>query len=638
MKNKIEIGIVAAFFAITNMMFSQEMLWEKSYGGINAEYMMDAIPTADYGFILAGSSLSNKSGNSSEKNKGNLDYSIWKLNENGDLDWQKNFGGSGKDLLQSVVLTNDGGFILAGVSSSNKSFDKKEDSRGDDDFWIIKLNAKGSEEWQVTIGGGFQEKSCRIKATADGGYILGGTSSSEKSFEKSEINFGNDDFWVIRLNSKGKIEWQKTFGGIYADELRSVDTTFDSGFILGGYSNSPASGNKTDDNIGIGDYWILKLNKKGEIEWQKTIGGNGDDQLSVICKTYDKGYILGGYSNSSSGQFKSKTNAEGTDLWILKIDEKGNTAWQQTYNFAKSDVLTSIVENKDHSLLIGGYAKGEFTTRNSGKIKAQKGTDDYIALKISEKGEELWSESVGSDGRDILKKVIETRDGGYLFAGYSNPIASSQASQNSKGPLSGLSHSNENNQAVEDFKNDANRQITNTSNEVNQNIKDYTSNVTDKINEGTGLGKDSPLKLGVNDQSNPLNLGKVGDGKNGANSPTPFGATSTLPRSGDKGKSFGSNDFWVVKLRDKNKPTEEKAAIEAYPNPSKEFTNVIVGYDYQTGKATVVDLAGHVLETFDIIERIIPIDLSKYPEGIYIVNIKTNVQSDGIKIIKRTSK
>lgn len=199
--------------------FSQEILWEHSYGGKHAEFLYDAIPTPDYGFLLAGSSISNKNGNKTDANKGDLDYWIWKMNEKGTPEWQKSFGGDGVDLLQSVQLTNDGGFILAGTSSSKLSGDKTENSKGQEDFWIIKLDGKGNQIWQRTIGGTGQEKLFSIAQTIDGGYILGGTSSSDKSFPdekgvedkygKTEDSRGGLDYWVVKLNSKGEIQWQK---------------------------------------------------------------------------------------------------------------------------------------------------------------------------------------------------------------------------------------------------------------------------------------------------------------------------------------------------------------------------------------------------------------------------------------------
>lgn len=135
-------------FISFSFVHSQDILWEKTYGGIHADYLFDAQPTADYGFILAGSSLSNKTGNKDNNNNGDLDFWIWKMDESGALDWQKGFGGSGFDVLQSIKNTNDGGFILAGTSNSPNDFQKKDPCKGGTDFWVIKLDAKGEELWQ----------------------------------------------------------------------------------------------------------------------------------------------------------------------------------------------------------------------------------------------------------------------------------------------------------------------------------------------------------------------------------------------------------------------------------------------------------------------------------------------------------
>lgn len=537
---------IALLLIVPVDLFAQDILWEKSYGGKHADYLMDAIPTTDYGFILAGSSLSKKSGNKTDDNVGDLDYWVWKMDESGELDWQKSFGGPGSDFLQSIKATKDGGFILAGISnstinevgadSSQARNDKTDACRGGDDFWIIKLDAKGNQQWQKTIGGMGQEKLESIFQTKDGGYILGGSSSSSKTDaneigEKSSDSFGNLDYWIVKLDSKGKLIWQKTYGGSYLDELRSIEQTVDGGYIVGGYSNSPASGTKTENNKGIGDYWILKLNSVGEIEWQKTIGGDQDDQLYVVHQTDDGNFIVGGNSNSGSSNEKSKGNESGTDFWVLKLDPLGEILWQETYNIGKVDVLTSLVENDDHTVLLGGFAQTEINessqTLKSKVQKDKKEINDFVALKINENGEEIWRKSVGSSGEDVLKKAIETRDGGYLLSGTSNS--------------------------------------------------------------------------------------KV---------------------SRDKNSTIGSNDFWVVKLKDNSKPIKVKYNIEAIPNPSIGYTNVIVGYDFETGSATVVDLAGRQLQKFAITSRTVPVDLSKYPTGIYIVNIKTNLQSDSVKVIK----
>lgn len=534
---------------LPSLLFSQDILWERSYGGKHAEFLYDAIPTPDYGFLLAGSSISNKNGNKSEANKGDLDYWVWKMDEKGTAEWQKSFGGNGVDLLQSVRITTDGGFILAGTSSSNLSADKKEACKGQEDFWIIKLDAKGKELWQRTIGGSGQEKLLSIAQTKDGGYILGGTSSSNASepdgkgivdkYGKSEDSRGSLDYWVVKLDTKGEIQWQKTLGGKYVDELKSIEQTLDEGYILGGYSNSPESGDKAQANYGLGDYWIVKLDKEGNQLWQQTLGGDKDDNLFTLSQTKDGGFILGGNSNSGATNSKSKTNKNGTDFWVLKLDKIGTIEWQETYNYGKLDVLTSVVENQDGTYLIGGYAQSEakskgLTVKGIGSkiakdAKDKEGINDYIALKIKATGEEIWTQTVGSKGDEVLKRLFETRDGGYILAG------------TSKGQI-----------------------------------------------------------------------------------------------SRDKNSNIGGSDFWIVKLKDKDKKEKDKQNIEAIPNPAITYTNAIVGYEYTKGTATLFDLSGRMISAVKLNgERTIPIDLTSLPQGIYLIEVKTDVSTDGVKVIKK---
>ena len=543
-KTKLFYGVL--FLQWCTLSISQNILWENSYGGKHAEFLYDAIPTPDYGFLLVGSSISNKNGNKADANKGDLDYWVWKMDEKGTPEWQKSFGGNGVDVLQSVKLANDGGFILAGTSSSSISGDKKEACKGQEDFWIIKLDAKGNEIWQRTIGGSGQEKLLSIAQTKDGGYILGGTSSSNTSepdekgvidkYEKSEDSRGSLDYWVVKLDTKGEIKWQKTLGGQYVDELKSIEQTNDKGYILGGYSNSPISGDKTQENFGLNDYWIVKLDEDGNELWQHTLGGDQDDTLFALTQTNDGGYIAGGNSNSGATNSKSKSNKKGTDFWVLKLGKSGAIEWQETYNHGEKDVLTSIVENTDGTFLIGGYAQSESAQKSAnsvqksvGKKADKEGINDYIALKIKATGEEIWTQTVGSKGDEILKKLFETRDGGYILA-------------------------------------------------------------------GTTIGN----------------------------------------ASRDKNTAIGGSDFWVVKLRDNEKKIEEKEKIEAIPNPAISFTNVIVTYEYLKGTATLFDLSGRSMQTIKLTgEKTIPVDLSNIPQGIYLIEIKTDVSTDGVKVIKK---
>ena len=622
--------LVFSFFLITLFSNAQDVLWEKSFGGKHDEILSDIIPTPDNGFIFAGSSISNNSGNKTIVNRGDFDYWVWKMDEKGELEWQKGFGGEGNDILQSIILTKDGGFLLGGTSASNKSFDKKEDSRGQNDFWIIKLNAKGDEEWQKTIGGEWQDDLQSVIRTIDDGFLIGGTSASNMSFDKNSSSFGNLDYWLVKIDSKGTIEWQKSYGGIYADELKSISQTSDNGFIVGGNSNSIVSGNKTEEHFGLNDYWVLKLDNSGNLEWQKTIGGNKDDQLTTIFQTKNKEYIIGGSSNSNKSNSKGQDAINGTDFWIVKLNEDAEIIEQHVYDFGKVDLLTSLIENISDTYLIGGYTKSEIKLGSNSKKKDDEGVNDFMALKIDIKGNEVWKKTIGSNGNDVIKKVIETRDGSYILGGTSNPMQSRFIDYDNKAVGKNDLHVKNflaENNVVNDEIDASKKQLKNDLNsEINKNANELKSRI--------GISEDSPFKLKTNENS-------LTDGFLNGNSSTKNEAKkqeNKLPASREKNNNFGNSDFWVIKLKDKEKPKVVPFTIEAYPNPTVHFTNVIIGYKYETGTILVADLAGHVLQQFEIKEKTIPIDFSTYPDGIYIVSVKTNVQENSIKIIKGNNK
>lgn len=390
---------------------AQQIQWQKTLGGKQGDYLYDALPTPDYGFILAGSSVSEISGIKTEENRGNLDYFLWKMNEQGQEEWQKSLGGNQADFLYSIGLTRDGGYILGGSSYSGISGDKKDSCRGQDDYWIIKLNAAGQEEWQKTIGGSGSDHLLSIQQTSDGGYILGGSSDSPVSYEKTAPSKGSMDFWIIKLDAKGKILWQKTLGGLYYDLLGSIKE-IPEGYILAGTSHSPKSEDKSEDNLGKGDYWLLKLDKNGKLLWEKTLGGKKNEELHDMIVASDGGYILAGSSDSPQEGMKISPQGKGLDFWIVKTDKNGTILWQQSIDIGTQDIVSKIVENKDNSFSVAGSSL-EITPKGETE-------SNYILVRLSPKGEILAKQKIGGDKKDILQTAVDTRDGTLLMAGTSN--------------------------------------------------------------------------------------------------------------------------------------------------------------------------------------------------------------------------
>ncbi len=281
-------------------------------------------------------------------------------------------------------------------------------------------------EWQNTIGGSNDEIPYVIQQTSDGGYIIGGGSSSNISGDKSEDSKGGRDYWVVKLNHSGdSIEWQRTIGGPSWDELRSLKQTADGGYILGGYSDSDAAGDKTEASMGGSiDYWIVKLNSIGVIEWQNTIGGNDYDFLYSIDQTNDGGYILAGSSYSGVSGDKTEPNFIGTniyDYWVVKLDPTGQIIeWQKTLGGGAAEEPSQVIQTSDGGYLVGGWS---FSGISGNKTEDNMGgplSTDYWIVKLTNSGDSIeWQNTIGGNADDRLTSLQQTSDGGYIIGGFS---------------------------------------------------------------------------------------------------------------------------------------------------------------------------------------------------------------------------
>ena len=354
--------------------------WQNTIGGNNADKLRSLIQTSDGGYLLGGYSASGISGDKTEASLIYFDYWIVKLDAFGSIEWQNTIGGSNEDVLNSVIQTTDGGYLLGGYSESGISGDKTEAWLGGADYWVVKLDDTGNIEWQNTIGGSNTDIIYSVIQTLDGGYLLGGYSSSGISVDKTEANLGGADYWVVKLDATGNIEWQNTIGGSSFDYLYSVIQTSDGGYLLGGGSASGISGDKTEASLGISyDYWVVKLDASGNIELQNTIGGSALDYLHSVIQTSDSGYLLGGYSASGISGDKTEASLGATDYWVVKLDATGNIEWQNTIGGSSDDYLYSVIQNSDGDYLLAGYS---YSGVSGDKTEANLGDADYWVIKL----------------------------------------------------------------------------------------------------------------------------------------------------------------------------------------------------------------------------------------------------------------
>ncbi|MBL4754797.1 MAG: T9SS type A sorting domain-containing protein [Flavobacteriales bacterium] len=242
-----------------------------------------------------------------------------KIDSVGAVQWENTIGGDWFDELHSIQQTSDGGYILGGFSNSNLAGDKTEINLGNDDYWVVKLDTAGMIQWQNTIGGVSEDELHSIQQTSDGGYILGGYSFSNISGDKTENSQGSADYWVLKLDTSGAIQWQNSIGGSSGDVLESIEQTNDGGYIMGGISSSNISGDKTENSRGFNDYWVVQLDSAGTVQWEKTIGASSDDFFRAIQQTGDGGYIMGGLSGSNISGDKTENSQGGSDYWVVKL-------------------------------------------------------------------------------------------------------------------------------------------------------------------------------------------------------------------------------------------------------------------------------------------------------------------------------
>ncbi len=285
-----------------------------------------------------------------------------------EIEWQNTIGGNNSDYPEAMFHTSDNGLIIGGNTFSGISGDKTEATFGMGDFWIVKTDENGLIEWQNTIGGAGLENFYSLMQTTDGGYIIGGESSSGISGDKTESQIGYSDYWIIKLDVSGNIVWQNTIGGTGFNNLRAVEQTFDGGFIAGGFSTSGVSGDKTEASYGSYDYWILKLDPLGNIEWQNTIGGSSADYLSEIHQLADGGYIVGGYSGSGISGDKTEICNGLHDYWIVRLDNMGNSSGKIQLVVTVMMILRQFVKPMTVDSLPEAFQNREFPAIKQSRI------------------------------------------------------------------------------------------------------------------------------------------------------------------------------------------------------------------------------------------------------------------------------
>jgi hypothetical protein len=344
-----------------------DSLWSQTYGGTAGELAYKVIQTSDGGYLLAGMT--------SSFGAGNIDGWLVKTDSIGDSLWSHPFGGINEDRFSSVIQTSDGGYALAGFTQSFGASGY--------DMWLVKTNAIGDVLWSRRYGGSNDDWATSVIPTNDGGYLLAGYTLS--------FGAGGEDMWLVKTNANGDSLWSRRYGGSNDDRASEVIQTEDGNYLLAGMTASFGAGNW--------DMWLVKIHTNGDSLWSRTYGGPNDDWANAVIETSDGDYVAVGVTYSFG--------AGNRDMWLVKTHSNGDTLWTRPYGGIGDEWGSSVIETSDGCYLPFGWT----TTFGAGSY-------DMWLVKTTSTGDSLWSKTYGGSGYEWGNSVIQNSDGDYLLAGW----------------------------------------------------------------------------------------------------------------------------------------------------------------------------------------------------------------------------
>ena len=370
----------AAFLVASLLLFSIQSVyasqssetWEMVYGGNLDEEAAAIVQADDGGFVVAGTTYS--------FGAGGADFWLIKLDSSGNMEWNRTYGGAEADVAADMIQTSDGGYALAGKTYSFGA--------GESDFWLIKVDSYGNMQWNRTYGQATEESASSVIQSTDGGYALAG------SFVQNE---SNTDGWLVKTDSAGNMQWNRTYGGGRNDFANSVIQTSDDGYAFAG----------TTYSFGESAYdprcWLVKTDSEGTVEWEKTYRDEDEESKNFT------GYSVvqaddGGYTLAASTGFIAIV-----DAWVAHVDSNGTMEWFVTWGPIYPALVSSMIQTAD-----GGYAVSGWVSSMGGYPTMKSYMFLFTVSKIGTLNVGGFYEGLG-DNFGLF--AVQTDDGDYAFAG-----------------------------------------------------------------------------------------------------------------------------------------------------------------------------------------------------------------------------
>ncbi len=387
---------------------------EARLGASGEEGCYSATPAPDGGFLLAGSSQSGVDGSKFTPSRGGYDFWVVKLDAGGEVQWDRAYGGRADEELWTVLAVDAGGYILGGCSYSGQGCDKTEASRGGADFWVVRIDLNGNILWDRTFGGTGDDWLYAIQPAPGGGFLLGGATLSLQGGDRTEPLRGGRDYWVVRIDAFGNKLWDKRYGGPSDDYLQCMLALPGGGFLLGGHSFSGAGGDKTEPSRGGYDYWLLEVDASGNKVWDKRYGGHLDEYCYGLLFTPDGEYLLAGYSYSGIYGDKTQPSRGGSDFWLLRLNDRGGKVWEEVYGGPGDERLYSMAVATDGRYLLAGDSD---SGPGGEKTEPSRGGFDGWMIEVDADGAIYWDKTMGGPGADYFVPAFQIKGGAFMAAG-----------------------------------------------------------------------------------------------------------------------------------------------------------------------------------------------------------------------------
>lgn len=403
----------ATIVAVTGVVNAQPTItYKKAFGGTWYDYAAEVKATADSGMVLLGMSMSGDGDVTG--NYGWSDAWVVKLNAAGNIDWKAFYGGSNSDGAISIEPTSDGGYVFAGYSSSN-DYDLPASNNGSN-LWVAKISSSGILQWSKTFGGSDYEDASSIFELADGSYIVGGTTNSTDG-DVSSPN-GDNDCWVLKLDASGNLLWEKSYGGSGYESMNKLAPTVDGGFVFLAYAQSEfpqaANGDVIGHHGGWGDLWLVKLDANGNIQWSKCLGGSSGESPGDLIQTAAGDLVVLGVSASQDGDAIFTSSVDTGGCWVAKLDNAGNMLWEVKHGVT-AGTGSGIVEDAN-----GNFVIIATSTNNGPDVSGYLGAawkGDYWVMAMDPQGALIWQDSYGGLDTEGGRSIAVTRDGNIAVLG-----------------------------------------------------------------------------------------------------------------------------------------------------------------------------------------------------------------------------